>query len=477
MNKKISLFLCCIIFLLAFTPPIHTRNFLHNIPDTLTPIIFYAKDHKGINVVAANDAITFTSGLYNDYFPMDSLNRTGYFYIEASVLKRSQENVKRIPLNISIVIDRSGSMQGIKMGYAKKAAKGIIDLLNSADIVSVVVYDTYVDTIQSPVNVINKEKIKARIDKIVPRASTNLWGGAEQGYQYVLKNYKPAYCNRVLLISDGNANTGLTDSTMICKKVQEYKDVTGITLSTFGVGLDYNETLMTTMAETGAGNYYFIDKPEKLTDIFNTELNLLRNVVAQNAELKIKLPAGIKIKNVYPLQFLKTGDELVVKLRDLSFEETKAMLVSFTIGNNENSALKFTSSLSYWDAGDGRQKVISNQNVLSPIKKPNDYLTHFNKKVIQQIILYTANEKLENAMNLIEKGKSVSAKIFLTQNKQYLKNNIFYVQNDRALLKMDSLNNVYFEKYFKTSSLNMDSVKKFQKAAKAANYQLRSKKQ
>ena len=100
------------------------------------------------------------------------------------------------------------------MGYAKKAAKGIIDQLKPDDIVSVVMYDTYVDTVQSPTNVIDKEKIKARIDRITPRASTNLWGGAEQGYQYVQKNYKPGHINDVLLISDGNENIALKNSTL-----------------------------------------------------------------------------------------------------------------------------------------------------------------------------------------------------------------------------------------------------------------------
>jgi Ca-activated chloride channel homolog len=343
--------------------------------------------------------------------------------------------------------------------------------------VSVVMYDTYVDTVQSPTNVIDKEKIKARIDKITPRASTNLWGGAEQGYQYVQKNYKPGYINRVLLISDGNANTGLTDSTLIHIKVQKYKDDNGISISTFGVGLDYNETLMTDMAETGAGNYYFIDAPDKMASIFNNELTGLMNVAAQNAELKIKLPKGVTIQKSYPLNFRQDGDEVIIKLRDLSSGEIKASLFIFKIDDKINGVLKFATTLAYTDVSNGQEKTLINESVLSPTKSSDNYLTHFNKQVIQQTILYTANERLETAMNLMEKGDYKEAQKYLANNNAYLKANMSYVGNDGSLMRLDSVNNSYNTQYSQAKAVSADSVKKIQKASKAVNYRIRNKKQ
>ena len=466
-----------LLFLLAFTSRTGTKKSVPDSTDTTAPFVFHAKDHKGKSVTTSNGVISFTSGLHNDYYLVDSVNKTGYVYVEARLGKFLNDQAKRIPLNISIVIDRSGSMEGIKMGYAKKAAKGIIDQLKPEDIVSVVMYDTYVDTVQSPTHVVNKETIKARIDKIIPRASTNLWGGAEQGYQYVQKNYKPDFINRVLLISDGQANTGLTDSAMIHIKVQRYKDDNGISLSTFGVGLDYNETLMTDMAETGAGNYYFIDAPEKLTKIFDNELNGLLNIAAQNAELKIRLPKGVTIQKGYPLQFHQNGDELTVTLRDLSSEETKAALFTFKIDDRLSSPLKFTSALSYTDAKDGQHKTITNINTLAPVKSSDIYLTYFNSQVIKQTILYTANERLEIAMNLMEKGDYAEAKKYLDNNNAYLRANALYVSKDLALKQMDSVNKNYSLQFAHARSMDADSLKKMQKANKAINYRIRNKKQ
>src|SRR4029079_9407934 len=167
MNKNFWLLYSLILLLIAafsFTS-IHKNNFQKHVAvDTLLPGTIEASDHLGKNVVSKNGAISFTTGLENDFYQVDSINKTGHFYIEVKLAKFLNDNVKRIPLNISIVIDRSGSMQGTKMGFAKKAAKNIIDQLRSEDIVSVVVYDNDVDTIQPPVHVIDKEKIRSKID-------------------------------------------------------------------------------------------------------------------------------------------------------------------------------------------------------------------------------------------------------------------------------------------------------------------------
>ena len=481
MNRKFLL-IYSLFFLVftafAFTPPSNSfQNYFST--DTVLPGAIKAKDHLGKNVVSLGGVISFTTGLENDYYQVDSTNKTGHFYVEIKLAKFLNDNVKRIPLNISIVIDRSGSMQGVKMGYAKKAAKNIIDQLKSEDIASIVVYDSGVDTIQSPVHVIEKDKIKTKIDMITPQASTNLWGGTEQGYQFVQRNFKPGYVNRVLLISDGLANVGLTDSVVIRIKVQKFKDDSGISLSTFGVGLDYNETLMTDMAETGAGNYYFIDTPDKMTSIFNNELNGLLNVAAQNAVLKISLPKGVTIVKGYPLKFQQTGDELVVKLRDLSSQETKATLFTFKIDDSVREVLQFQSSIIFTDAIDGQQKTLTNENSLLPMKNVDTYLTHFNKKVIEQTILFTANETLETAMNLIDKGDYNAARQYIIQNKNYLKSNEGYISTSTEdfLTRMDSLNTNYYSSFQSFKSVNSDSVKTLKKSMRASNYQLRNKKQ
>jgi Ca-activated chloride channel homolog len=480
MNNNIFAGLFLILLLSAavafrFNP---SQNTMIPVPsDTVAPLVVRAKDHLGKSIVSTTGVISFTTGLDNDFYPADSSGQVFHFYMETKLDKFENGKTRRIPVNISIVIDRSSSMQGVKLGYAKKAAKNIIDRLTPEDLVSIVAYDSDVDTIQSPLPVIDKQKIKAKIDAIGPRASTNLWGGTEQGYRFVQRNFRPGFVNRVLLISDGRANAGLTDSVLIRMKVQQYKDKEGISLSTFGVGLDYNETLMTDMAETGAGNYYFIDAPDRMAAIFNNELIGLFNVALQNAEWKIRLPKRVAIVKGYPLNYQQEGDVVTIRLRDLSSAEAKAMLFSFAIANRKNEVLKFTSTFSYTDVTDGQQKMISHENILQPAKSREDYLTHFNRQVVEQTILYTANEALETAMNLMDRGSYQEAAKYLSNNKEYLKRNFVYVSSDPALVKLDSINNNYSIQYRQAEGVSKDSVKKVQKSNKAVNYRIRNKKQ
>jgi Ca-activated chloride channel family protein len=249
-----------------------------------------------------------------------------------------------------------------------------------------------------------------------------------------------------LLISDGLANVGVTDPLMIRMKVQRYRDNEGITLSTFGVGLDYNEVLMTDMAETGSGNYYFIDAPDKMAGMFDREMNGLMKVAAQNTEIHIKIPEGITLTKTYPQAYTQTGDEVVVKLRDLVSEETKGLLFRFSIADNVKEALRFTTTLIYTDVADGKTHTLVNENKLSPTKNQEAYLTWFNRNVLEQTILYTSNEHMEQAMLETDRGNIAGAKKALEDNKQYLDANSEYVQNKAELRMMDSLVTLLFRK-------------------------------
>src|SRR6476620_12735536 len=149
------------------------------------PFIASLKEFKGQTITSSHGAVMFSSGLHNDYFIADSQNKIGYLYVETKVGAFVNQNAERLPLNISIVIDRSGSMAGAKMKYAKEAAKTIIDKLTAEDYVSIVIYDHEVTLIQPAVHPHLKDSIKKKIEAIEERGSTNLWGGSEKGYEQV----------------------------------------------------------------------------------------------------------------------------------------------------------------------------------------------------------------------------------------------------------------------------------------------------
>lgn len=424
-----------------------------------------------------NGLISLTTGLDNDYFLLDSANRTGYLYVETSIDHFVNASVKKVPLNISIVIDRSGSMAGGKLDFAKKAATAIIDKLTPQDFVSIVIYDEFIDVIQKSTPVLQKDSIRNKIAKIKARNSTNLWGGSDSGYQQVKTAYRKNYVNRVLLISDGNITAGVKIPSRIIEKVREYKDIDGITISTFGVGLDYNEMLMTDMAESGAGNYYFIDQASKMAAMFDKELNGLMNLVAQDAELRISLPKGVTVEEVYPFKFAQQKNEVLIKFRDLFSKERKGLVLRFKLDNNVNKELRFQTGLAYTDATDNLLKTTLTENVLRPVKDAAAYATHFNQLVAEQVILFAANENMENAMREADRGNFEAAKRFAEANGYFFGSNATYVNASDELKRMDSVNRNYTADLLHAKSMTADSIKLMQKSRRLLNYQIRSKKQ
>ena len=467
---------------LSFICIISKNNTKHSASDTLIPFKIRAVDHKAVNATNSNGFMSLISGLDNDYYYSDSNNRIGYLYVETRV-GAYIGSAQKTPLNIAIVIDRSGSMGEdreekkpySKIEYAKKAAKLIVDKLDSNDYVSVTVYDNFVNVIQKATLDTNKATIKSKIDKISPRGATDLWGGTERGYKEAMNFYEAGRINRLLLLSDGQANVGLTDSRQICKKVQEYRD-SGISISTFGVGLDYNELLMTKMAEYGSGNYYFIDSASKITGLFDKELNSLLHVAVQNADLKIRIPSGVRVEEAYPYKYNMKSNDLVIHFQDLSQGETLGVLIKFRITNGIKVPLKFTSSLTYLDVSDKQHKELVTENNYKPIKEKQAYLSHFNKDVLQQAIFFTANNHIETAMDSTDVGNYAAAKDYLNDNRNFLLSNPVYINGSAELHKIDSVNNNYYRNLSRVNAMSKDSINWMQKINRNTIYKLKFKK-
>ena len=167
----------------------------------------------------------------------------------------------------------------------------------------------------------------------------------------------------------------------------------------------------------------------------------------------------------------------MIRLLDLFAEETKGNVFRFRIDDNINTPLKFTSTFTYTDIFDSKEKVLANENVLMPIKSVDDYLTHFNKPVVEQTILYTSNENLEKAMLLADKGYYEQANRDIDANTNYLKRYSYYVKNSSELTLMDSTLRRYKIALSSAKTQTLDSVKKLQKISKEESYKMRNKKQ
>lgn len=209
---------------------------------------------------------------------------TRHILLTATAPKRPEgESKPRPPVSVAFVLDRSGSMAGDKIELAKQAVDRAIAGLGPDDRFAIVIYDDQIETICRSQRATDKHKADARLAlaNIDARGSTNLHDGWMRGADLLRKHLAADGVNRVLLLTDGLANRGVIDPDSLAQAAMNLRRP-GIGTSTFGVGADFDERLLTTIADAGAGHFYFIEHAQQIPDFIASELGELLEVVARD---------------------------------------------------------------------------------------------------------------------------------------------------------------------------------------------------
>ena len=292
--------------LLAVTSILLTRGTPDKLPDRVPPV----KDP-----ITRKGPVTFGTGLSGTALLKGS---QGEVFLDLSLQVDRAGHANSAPVSLALVIDRSGSMAGQKLANARAAARKLVQSLRPGDRLALITYGSDVTTLV-PSTLIDEEsrtRLFSAVAGISDRGGTYLSGGFEAGRDELLKASAPGQLRRVILISDGQANEGITSTSSLSIMAREALE-RGIHLTTMGVGLDFNENLMTAMAEHGGGHYYFIEDASALAGIFSKELETLTSAVAREAELEITLAQGVELVELYGYTYSQQGRVIKVKLPDL----------------------------------------------------------------------------------------------------------------------------------------------------------------
>lgn len=334
------------------------------------------------------------------------VGRPGKIYALISLAgKNTGDNrAERLPVNMNMVMDRSGSMSGNPLEQVKQAAQFLVSQLAANDVSSLTVFDNAVDLVFPAQHVVNKDLLKARISTIYPGGSTNLSGGLLKGYEEAAKECRVGQVNRVLLLTDGMANVGITDPMVLAAKVRSLL-AKGVSLSTVGVGTHFNEDLLIKLAEAGGGSYYYVKDADNIPGVFNAELKGLLSVVAQGVTLKVDGLSGCIVSAVlgYQPQFSQAGATLA--LPDMFADEEKRLAVELTypaLPEGDHPVLRL--SLSYADACHGLAHtsldVVASLDASTGILEPHEP----NFEVLTQVELVRSALMKDEGVNEIDRG-------------------------------------------------------------------------
>lgn len=331
---------------------------------------------------------------------------------------------ERPPINLAVVIDRSGSMSGDRIVRAKEAAILLLDRLDERDIVSIITYDSTVDVLVPATRATDRGAIRAQIERIEPRGSTALFAGVSQGAHELRKFLDKNRVNRVILLSDGQANVGPSSPNEL-GRLGLSLGKEGIAVTTIGLGLGYNEDLMAQLAQNSDGNHAFVENAGELAKIFDAELGDVLSVVAQEVSVKVRFAPGVRRVKGLNRDAEIRGDTAYLALNQLYSRQEKYFLLELEIpagkgGTSQDLAsveVSYGNMLTKKTARLATSVGISYSEALAEVEK------NANQPVMVSAIEAIATANTKRAVSLRDKGDVTQAKQVLLDNANYLNEN------------------------------------------------------
>jgi Ca-activated chloride channel family protein len=245
--------------------------------------------------------------------------------------------------DIVIVLDRSGSMAGKKLNDAKNAALNLLSELSPNDRIGLVIYSDEAQKLSDLTNVTPsaREWLTGNINCISAGGVTNLGQGLQEGINIITASKRTGRMGRIILISDGLANKGITD-TVALGNIASVAVERNFSISSVGVGYDFNEQLMTAIADRGAGNYYFLENPSEFASVFQNEFHRARTLAASSVKLSVKENNGIKLVDAggYPINI--ENNCAVIYPGDLKTGESRTLYLNFRFPTDRETTFKIS---------------------------------------------------------------------------------------------------------------------------------------
>jgi Ca-activated chloride channel family protein len=394
-------------------------------------------------------------------------NQTAYVRIALEGLAPIKSG--RNPVNVAIVLDRSGSMRGHKIAEAKRAATMALEWLDDDDIVSVVTYESTVNVLVPATKLHDRSAVRRAIAGIHAGGRTALFAGVSKGAREIRKFLEDERVNLVILLSDGLANVGPSSpGDLAGLGVSLARE--GIAVTTIGLGLDYNEDLMTRLAYRSDGNHFFVENARDLTTAYATEFGDLLSVVARNVEIVIRCPDGIRPVRVLGREAEIVGRTVHASMNQLYREQTRYLILEVEVPAGRPGQVKRLADVEVTlnDLGQRAEIVMTDRLTVTFTDSPAAVERMKDREVLRSVASQIGAERAEIAMALRDSGKVEEARAAYASNAAFLADQAEQLDDDS--LRRDALSNVDA-----STSLDEESWQRTRKVQQ--EYQLKTRQQ
>ena len=340
---------------------------------------------------------------------------------------------ERSASNLAIVIDKSGSMSGDRIERAKEAAIMAIESLGANDIVSVIAFDHRVEVVAPASKVLDKMLITQAIKNIQVGGHTGLFAGVSKGAFEVRKFLDKTRVNRVILLSDGQANVGPSSPAEL-GQLGNMLAREGISVSTIGLGTGYNEDLMTQLASYSDGNHFFVANSRDLAQVFQKEFGDVGTVVAQDVELNIRLKRGVRPLRLIGREGEITNGVVHLRINQLNSQQEKYAILEVEVppGKSGENVDIAAVEVAYLNMQSRNKDQFTRSVAVGFAHSPELVAKSVDKKVMVSAVQQIANENNKQALQLRDQGKVGEAKRLMESNAFYLSSNAKSLGSDNV---------------------------------------------
>lgn len=325
-------------------------------------------------------------------------NRDGTVRVEVQLETDSQDDsMTRQSSDIVVVVDTSGSMAGEKLRFAQEAIVTLVNRLEPGDRLGLVEYSSSARVLATlhETTSFGRDRLRDLAYNLHPAGSTNMSEGLDRGIQLLEASRQTGRPGRLLLLSDGLANAGDSSISGLNARAQRLS-AGGFALSTMGIGHDFDEQIMTSLATSGTGAFYYLAQLDFLPEFFEAELNSAKNTYAQAAVLRFVPGPGVRVQSAMGLPLQNEQGAVAVRLGNLYASRSRTIWLTLTVptyslGQKSLGRL----SVSYNRAGEQNQIAFGELPKVACLDDEYRYEQHIHRSVWERALLDDVFAKTE----------------------------------------------------------------------------------